>query len=267
MSWAKRCLAGWWKQCRENGESTKCPQCRKSPSRAWRTSHLYEHEIVRWQPVTKRAAAKSSSSLIDMTEDDSEFSQFQPLPGAAVIAHQDREYELAEAKDLAVAIRKGGLGKRPRSVHEEEQEQLRWAIEESIRAAQPVPARSGQKQEDVAEVGVITEAGIQSESRAGIITEAGIQSESRADRAAKFARRKENVASNVTSVEAVPVSNSAQDSVNVASAEVVSNGGAQVVLASPSRDQAIPNEFEGWPPAIGGFVAVTEAEGKRETSY
>eukprot|EP00808_Paulinella_micropora_P007214 g54118.t1 len=128
MSWAKRCLVGWRKQCRENGESPKCPQCRKSPSRAWRTSHLYEHEIVRWQPVTKRAAAKRSSSLIDMTEDDSEFSQFRPLPArvkpepgsdsaapaessAAVIAHEDREYELAEAKDLAVAIRKGGARK------------------------------------------------------------------------------------------------------------------------------------------------------------
>eukprot|EP00808_Paulinella_micropora_P012462 g4408.t1 len=121
----------------------------------------------------------------------------------------------------------------------DEEKQLRWAVEGSIRAAQQlVAARSGQKREDVTEVGVSTQAGVQRESREA--------------RAAKFAKcydrllsvrkpgqESQNVASAeaarsvggqnyVTSVEALPVSNGgAEDSRNVASAEVVANGAAQ----------------------------------------
>ena len=96
-----------------------------------------------------------------MTDDDSEFSQpiparVKPEPGsesaapaessAAVIAEQDREYEVAEAADLAAAIGRGEGGKQPQSVREQEDEHLRLAIQESLRATQPqVTARNGEK--------------------------------------------------------------------------------------------------------------------------
>eukprot|EP00808_Paulinella_micropora_P017437 g62654.t1 len=281
----RKCLVTWWNLCRQKVELPNCPHCRKVPSNSFRTSHFYGHEIVRWKPLSRKAIAQKSSP-IDITADESEFSQFQPLPArvkpepgsesaapaessAAVIAHQDGEYEVTGAESSAAVIahqdgEKGAQGKLPEPVLDEEK-QLRWAVEESIRAAQQlVTARSGQKREDVTEVGVSTQAGVQRESREA--------------RAAKFAKcyrllsvrkpgqESQNVASaeaarnvggqnyvtsvealpisnggaennNVTSVEALPVSNGgAQDSRNVASAEVVGNGGAQVNSNEVSAD-------------------------------
>eukprot|EP00808_Paulinella_micropora_P025152 g8669.t1 len=100
-------------------------------------------------------------------------------------AEQDAEYEIAQAEDVANAIRRGKQGNLPKEENDEEK-QLRWALAESIRQGtaavakndkdkamqqmlrdaeqqEAVPAWSGQK---VVEVGTRTGASAQGESRA-----------------------------------------------------------------------------------------------------
>eukprot|EP00808_Paulinella_micropora_P019097 g11570.t1 len=221
--------------------------------------------------MSRKAVAQRESSLIDMTEDDSEW-ESAPLPvfvkpepgssrslalspesprvqsGKGIIADQDAEYELAQAEDVANAIRRGIQSKLPKAENDEEK-RLRWALAEFIKLKDKapqqllrdaeqqvaVPARSGQK---VVEVGTRTGASAQGESRA---ERAARMAESFAKNfgnirpkctefLANLPKRTESLASlpkRTESLANLPKRKSGQGSGGAVSAEAGSNGGVQ----------------------------------------
>eukprot|EP00808_Paulinella_micropora_P010959 g80877.t1 len=164
------------------------------------------------------------------------------------MAKQDAEYEIAQAEDVANAIRRGKQGKLPKAENDEEK-QLRWALAESIKLKdqapqqllrdaeqqEAVPARSGQK---VLEVGTRTGASAQGESRA---ERAARMSESfarivgkirpkRTESLANLPKRTESLAylpKRTESLANLPKRKSGQGSGGAVSAEAGSNGGVQ----------------------------------------
>eukprot|EP00808_Paulinella_micropora_P011152 g8760.t1 len=221
--------------------------------------------------MSRKAMAQRASSLslvIDMTEDDSEWESaplhvfVKPEPGSSrslspesprvqsgkgIMAEQDAEYEIAQAEDVANAIRRGKQGKLPKAENDEEK-QLRWAESIKLKDKAPqqllrdakqqeaVPARSDQK---VVEVGTRTGASAQGERRA---ERAARMAESfarivgkirpkRTESLANLPKRTESLASlpkRTESLANLPKRKSGQGSGGGAvSAEAGSNGGVQ----------------------------------------